>query len=410
MKRQLEIVGIGEALFDVFPDEERLGGAPLNAAAHAHALVSPFAGRGVVLSRVGQDEPGERARDELASRGLDVSFLQTDPDHPTGQVFVGRDASGNPTYEILDPAAWDMLSYDPDAEDLARRCRAVTFGSLAQRHGQARNTIYRFLTDARQAIKLFDVNLRQDAYNRRILQRSLELADAVKCNDEEIDTLRRELGLPAPDATADTIEPEPTPEPTPEHEPAADSAASTTAASSPEQTMVKPSSEHPEEGASEKADPSGEHAADETDDSATVDASTHRTKAAQAFTAEPSFVGPPAPLTDDDRLALTVFRTLLRRYALRIGVFTRGERGTVLVDAESVFCGRKIAFEPEPAADAVGAGDACTAAVLTGLTLRWDRQTTADLANRVGAFVAARPGATPRLPENILGRQKPDRP
>ena len=46
MERGLTIVGLGEALFDVFPDRQILGGAPLNVAVHAHQLASALGGRG----------------------------------------------------------------------------------------------------------------------------------------------------------------------------------------------------------------------------------------------------------------------------------------------------------------------------------------------------------------------------
>ena len=65
-----QIVGIGEALFDVFPDRRQLGGAPLNLTACAHQLLQPHGGRGVVVSRVGQDGLGREVRDALTERGL----------------------------------------------------------------------------------------------------------------------------------------------------------------------------------------------------------------------------------------------------------------------------------------------------------------------------------------------------
>ena len=56
--------------------------------------------------------------------------------------------------------------------------------------------------------------------------------------------------------------------------------------------------------------------------------------------------------------------------------------------------------------DSVGAGDACTASLLTARLQGRSWQNTLDLANRHGAFVASQPGATPRLPAEILGFYK----
>lgn len=191
MATQHQIVGIGEALFDVFPDEQRLGGAPLNVAVHAHQLGNT----GVVVSRVGQDDLGERVVDELTRRGMPLDHLQTDPDRPTGTVIVDIDAHGEPSYEIIEDVAWDAIQFDFDLEDLGQRASAVCFGSLAQRDGQSRNTIYRFLDSARRAVKLFDVNLRQQYYDRRILSRSMEKATAVKLNTAELRTLDEMFSL-----------------------------------------------------------------------------------------------------------------------------------------------------------------------------------------------------------------------
>lgn len=190
MSDRFTIVGIGEALFDVFPDAEILGGAPLNVAVHAHQL----GGRGVVVSRVGQDDLGQRVAQQLHDRDMDTTYLQTDPDHATGRVHVGVDAQGEPDYDIVENVAWDWLQFDPDLETLAQRCDAVCFGTLAQRTAQSRNTIYRFVEAAR-GIKLFDVNLRQDYYDQNMLRRSCELASAVKLNNDELPVVAKMLGL-----------------------------------------------------------------------------------------------------------------------------------------------------------------------------------------------------------------------
>jgi len=182
---------MGEALFDVFPDETRLGGAPLNLALHAHQLGND----GTIVSRIGQDDLGRRLLEELARREMSDDHLQTDPDHPTGTVLIDFDAEGEPTYDIIEQVAWDYLQWDGDLDDLARHCDAVAFGTLAQRTAQTRNNIYRFLGEARRAVKLLDVNLRQDYYDRRGITRSLELVDAVKANRMEVERLGQLLGL-----------------------------------------------------------------------------------------------------------------------------------------------------------------------------------------------------------------------
>ncbi len=197
------LVGIGEAVFDLFPSSQRLGGAPVNVAAYTHQLASQRGGRGVLVSRVGQDALGEDLLAELRERGLDTSYIQSDPDRPTGRVVVQFDRTGQPDYEILPGVAWDVIQYDPELEDLAATCTGVAFGTLAQRDGQSRNTIYRFLDACRRATKLFDVNLRDGFDEHRPLGRSLELADIAKLNRDELGRVLAMLGLGRPMAPAE---------------------------------------------------------------------------------------------------------------------------------------------------------------------------------------------------------------
>ena len=93
---------------------------------------------------------------------------------------------------------------------------------------------------------------------------------------------------------------------------------------------------------------------------------------------------------------------LLKRFDLDMFVLTRGRDGTVLHTGNAVVTGQPAPFKPEPDADPVGAGDACSAAILHGAVRRWPLQKTADLANRLGAFVASRKGATPPLSADLL--------
>lgn len=201
MERRLTIVGLGEALFDVFPDHRALGGAPLNVAVHAHQLASINGGRGVVASRVGRDEPGREILADVAARGMATDTIQVDDAHPTGRVVVtsnGPDAA----YEIVEDVAWDYLEFGDDWRRLAKICDAVCFGTLAQRGERSRETIGRFLDAATGAVRLFDVNLRQDDLSVDLIQRSCTLATVVKLNAAELPRVCAMLGLVDP-ATQD---------------------------------------------------------------------------------------------------------------------------------------------------------------------------------------------------------------
>ncbi|MGB8261228.1 MAG: carbohydrate kinase [Terracidiphilus sp.] len=193
MKEPHLILGIGELLWDVLPEGERLGGAPANFT----VMASRLGNHSVILSRIGRDDLGRRAVDRLDPLPADTAHLQVDPAHSTGTVtveFIG----GQPHYEIHQPAAWDFLELSDDWVTLAERADAICFGSLAQRSAESRQTIQTLAAQTRQeCVRVFDVNLRAPFYSSEIVQESLELASVVKMNDAEVELVLNLLGLPA---------------------------------------------------------------------------------------------------------------------------------------------------------------------------------------------------------------------
>ncbi len=189
--QRVEIVGLGEILWDLLPEGPRLGGAPFNFTFHCHQL-----GRSAVMvSRVGADELGRRIRASVRALGLDDAFLQDDARHATGTVPVVVDAAGQPTFTITPDVAYDHLAWDARLEALIAGARAVCFGTLIQRQPTARATVRRALAAARGAIIVYDVNLRQHYYDRDVIETSLAASRWVKLNDGELLVLRDLLGL-----------------------------------------------------------------------------------------------------------------------------------------------------------------------------------------------------------------------
>ena len=167
------IVGLGELLWDLLPDGKKLGGAPANFAFHARSLGE----EGLVASRIGADPLGREIAARLAELGLPGQYVQEDPGRPTGTVQVLLDPQGMPTYTITPEVAWDYLAWTPELAELAETSDAVCFGSLAQRSPTARGAIRRFLAATRRdALRLFDVNLRQSWYSAEVLRESLQAA------------------------------------------------------------------------------------------------------------------------------------------------------------------------------------------------------------------------------------------
>jgi fructokinase len=189
--KSYNVVGLGELLWDVFPKGKELGGAPANFA----YMTSLLGDHGIVASRVGSDALGRTAGRRLERIGLRSKYLQIDTKHATGTVKVEVDPTGQPTFEIAESVAWDFFEFSPDWERLASAADAVCFGSLAQRSPQSRATIRAFLkVVGRGTTRVFDVNLRQAFYSADTLAESMKLADIVKLNQEELQTVVKLLG------------------------------------------------------------------------------------------------------------------------------------------------------------------------------------------------------------------------
>jgi fructokinase len=188
---QNTIVGLGELLWDVFPNRKELGGAPANFA----YMTSLLGDEGVVASRVGRDRLGNAAARRLAKLGLSREFLQIDMQHPTGTVKVDIAADGQPKFQIAEEVAWDFFEWTAQWQALAGRASAVCFGSLAQRSPGSRETICQFLRSLRPGtLKVFDVNLRQCFFSASVLKESAALADVIKVNHEELPQVAQLLG------------------------------------------------------------------------------------------------------------------------------------------------------------------------------------------------------------------------
>ncbi len=183
------VIGIGEALFDCLPEGRKLGGAPANFAYH----VSQFGLNGCAISAIGKDELGdeivdtfERVHESLPTFNYQLSTVE----QPTGTVKVTLDDKGVPQYEICLGVAWDNIPLTNAMLDIARQAQAVCFGSLAQRSETSRETIQAFLdATPADALKVFDINLRQSWYTAEVIAESLSRANILKINDEELDVV-----------------------------------------------------------------------------------------------------------------------------------------------------------------------------------------------------------------------------
>jgi fructokinase len=287
----MQVVSIGEILWDLIGGREFLGGAPFNLCAHLAQLGHvPY-----FVSAVGQDERGRRAKTQAGLLGLDSQFITETGCGATGISAVTLDAEGKATHNLPRPAAYDFMSLSQEEWAILQRKQPkwICFGTLAQMELGPRGLTQNILRDNPASGRFYDVNLRPRCWTPDLVETLLREAMAAKLNEDEVAAL--------------------------------------------------------------------------------------------------------AGLFDWPLGSLRQFSELLaRRFELELVCVTRGESGCCLW--------RNDEFVQQPGllidvADTVGAGDAFSAALLHGLDQEWPLREAAAFANRVGALVASRPGATPAWTE-----------
>lgn len=192
------IISLGEIVWDVFPDEKKLGGAPLNFAYYAHQNGA----RSYIISALGTDSLGDETVELVKSTGVDYSLTRRNS-YPTGQVVVTLSGDGIPQYDIKEGASWDHMECTREMLNLAVNANAICWGSLAQRSETTRETIFKILDAAgKDCLKVFDINIRQNYYSREIIEGSLKRADVLKLNEDELPLVAGMFGLDNEDAIA----------------------------------------------------------------------------------------------------------------------------------------------------------------------------------------------------------------
>lgn len=194
MKPRPIIVGLGEILWDMFPDGPRFGGAPANFACAAAELARDRADV-FMASAVGNDELGSRAVATLAEHAVHTENVALQP-HATGQVHVKLDEQRHASYEFASDTAWDHLVWTADWLRLAQRTDAICFGTLAQRIDTSRAAIQKFVeTTPVTCLRVLDLNLRAPHWIHEVVLESLNLANVLKLNDDELAILAEIVSL-----------------------------------------------------------------------------------------------------------------------------------------------------------------------------------------------------------------------
>jgi fructokinase len=185
---------VGEVLWDVFPNYTRLGGAPLNFAAHVNRLKHDA----LLISAVGDDELGGRARRQIADLGLDTSLLKTTSQFETGTAFVQVGPSGETSFVIRRPAAYDLVELSQgDVLRLADWNPAWLYhGTLFAAAEHGKTVLCQLFRALPEAHRFYDLNLRPGFSPAPLVMELLAGATVVKLNEEELAAVHQFTGLP----------------------------------------------------------------------------------------------------------------------------------------------------------------------------------------------------------------------
>ena len=184
------ITAIGEILWDVYPEQKRLGGAPFNFIYHAHKIT----GRANFISSIGNDENGKEILSFLKSKNFPTDYITIDKDHPTGTVKVKLTDDKTPQFKISEECSYDFITLNKKAKELVKKNTAILyFGTLSQRNKITRSSIQSLYG---LDIKYFcDLNLRHDFFSKEMIEKALEVASILKVNEYELEKLKKIFDL-----------------------------------------------------------------------------------------------------------------------------------------------------------------------------------------------------------------------
>lgn len=181
--------GVGEVLWDIFPDKELFGGAALNFCANLQKL----GGDALLLSAVGTDTRGKMAMERMRGLGLNTHAIQQVAAMPTGIATVSTGQDGEPGFCIPRPAAFDAMTLDPStmAELVVANPSWLYFGTLLQTNPRVERFTAELASNLPDAKVFYDMNLRRGHWSLPLVKRLSRLATIVKLNESEAQTLHQ---------------------------------------------------------------------------------------------------------------------------------------------------------------------------------------------------------------------------
>ena len=178
----MKVLAFGEVLWDVFPDDKYIGGAPFNFAAH----LAKYGEDVFLLSSVGNDSLGKETLSVINDFSVNSEFVAVS-DKPTGRCVVTLDEKKVPSYDLKSDVAYDYI----ECYNLPNNFDVLYFGTLALRSEYNYNSLSSLL-NANTFKEIFcDVNIRAPYYNINSVELCLKNATIIKISDEEMSVVAK---------------------------------------------------------------------------------------------------------------------------------------------------------------------------------------------------------------------------
>ena len=182
----MKALAFGEVLWDVYPESQHIGGAPLNFAAHFRKC----GGESHIVTAVGCDDLGDETVKAIRKLGVGTKYLcRTDVE--TGKCLVSLNERGVPAYNLLDNVAYDyMEKLDLNDENF----ELLYFGTLSLRHENNIAVLREIISSNSFREIILDVNIRAPYYSKDVINFAMENATIVKISEEELPTVMQLIG------------------------------------------------------------------------------------------------------------------------------------------------------------------------------------------------------------------------
>lgn len=178
-----KIICYGAILWDIYPDNRFIGGAPFNLCGH----LSKLGNETYMITGVGEDELGQSAREQIEKIDVKSDYVYIDPNHPTGTAQVTLDEKGVPTYYLPDGVAYQYIELTDKqlASIKAGAFDMICFGTLEMKGSKSCETIHQLLELCSFGEVFVDINIRLDFHPIEIIQYAISQATILKLNKNE---------------------------------------------------------------------------------------------------------------------------------------------------------------------------------------------------------------------------------